>query len=139
MSGKAALAFDGVLERIKREEKEHRVAAARRQLFHAFGQYQSDELLEDLDRQRKEWQAHREDMLAFQKVLGKSGDREGAKWFKDEAAEAMKRYRGVCTVIGHIDPEWRGDCRWQTVEEVPEEILPYALYAHSIATLASGG
>lgn len=72
---------------------------------------------------RKEVGQHRELLLRYQADCGKSGDREGAKFFKDEAADAMKQYRGWDFSIRYMegDPmmiDWRR-------KDVSEPIAPY--------------
>jgi hypothetical protein len=81
---------------------------------------------ETIDRRRKEALKHRELMLAFQKEAGKAGDRETAKFFKEEAAEAMKDYRGACLVLGHLRTDL-GDCPFRYHTDWPLELIDHAV------------
>lgn len=70
--------------------------------------------------QRKLIGQHREELLAFQKECGQHRDIETARFFREEAAEAMKQYRGWDCAIKIIegDNDWKHGC-------VTEPIAPY--------------
>jgi hypothetical protein len=81
---------------------------------------------ETLDQRRKEALQRREQMLSFQKSAGQAGDRDMARFFKDEAAEAMKDYRGACLVLGHLRTDL-GDCPFRYHTDWPLEIVDHAV------------
>ena len=83
--------------------------------------------VDTVDAIRRNTIKHREEMLAFQKRAGAARDAETAKFFKGEAQEAMKEYRGACLVMGHIAPG--GDAQFVRVDNWPFEIIPHALRA----------
>lgn len=100
-----------------------------------WGQYYCDELLDALNDIRKAAALHREAMLGFQKECGARKDIKGAKFFKEEAAEALKEYRGACACIGHLRPDWLGDCPYVESKAIPPEIVPYVYRAHALASV----
>lgn len=83
---------------------------------------------ETIDRRRKEALQRREQTLALQKTAGKAGDRETAKFFKDEASDAMKDYRGACLVLGYLRTDL-GDCPFRYHTDWPLEIVDHAVRA----------
>lgn len=77
-----------------------------------------------VNQRRIAWARHRDEMLAFQKECGQRRDVDGAKFFKAEATEAMKRYRGACLVMGWVGIS--GDSPWLRFDDWPSEIIPFA-------------
>jgi hypothetical protein len=77
-----------------------------------------------VEQRRRAAIAQRDAMLAFQKNAGASRDADMARFFKAEAQEAMKEYRGACLVLGHLAPG--GDCPWRRADDWPLELIPYA-------------
>jgi hypothetical protein len=66
----------------------------------------------------------RDEMLAFQKEAGKNGDRAGAKFFKDEASEYMKRYRAACLLVPHyVAGDYPGDCKYVDAYNWPPDLF----------------
>lgn len=70
--------------------------------------------------QRKLIGQHREELLRYQKECGKQKDIETARFFREEASEAMKQYRGWDSAIKVIEDE--NDYRHQ---HISEQIAPY--------------
>ena len=83
---------------------------------------------EVVDQRRKDALQRREQMLAFQKAAGAAGDRDTARFFKEEAAEAMKDYRGACLVLGYLRTDL-GDCPFRYHADWTLEIVDYAVRA----------
>lgn len=83
---------------------------------------------DQIDAIRKEWAQHHEAMAACQKEAGQrlreTGDRTTFEFFKAEAAEALKRYRAACLLLGCIAPGMRGDCPSRPQKDWPEELFP---------------
>lgn len=79
-----------------------------------------------VDAKRKAALQHRDEMLAFQKAAAKAGDRDAARFFKEEASDAMRQYRGACLVLGHLLCDPPGDSPFRRTDEWPLEIVPYA-------------
>lgn len=100
-----------------------------------WGQYYCDETLEALNEIRRTAALHREAMLGFQKECGARKDVNGAKFFKEEAAEALKEYRGACVCIGILRPGWLGDCPEVESKAIPPEIVPYVYRVRALASL----
>jgi len=80
---------------------------------------------ETIDTARKAAVARRDEMLAFQKACGEARDREGAKFFKEEAADALKEYRAACLLLPLFMCEPPGDCPYKEEYEWPIEIAPW--------------
>lgn len=83
-----------------------------------------------LEEQRKYWISHRDLMISFQKKAfndwpeDKEHGKKLAKFFKEEAAEAMKHYRSACLLLGQYGSVL-GDCTYRDTYEWSEELLPY--------------
>jgi hypothetical protein len=84
-----------------------------------------------LDGMRKAAAQHRQDMLDYQKMCGKGGDRDGARFFKEEATHALKTYRGACYALGYVTGTSAGDYKHAAFSEWPEEIEPFIRRAFS--------
>jgi hypothetical protein len=80
-----------------------------------------------LDKRRKEWAKHCDEMKALQKECGKNRDAENARFFKQEANEAMKHYRGCCLVLGHLLNSPPGDSPFVPTSKWPLELCDYAV------------
>lgn len=65
----------------------------------------------------------RDDMLAYQKQCSANKDREGARFFKEEAADAMKMYRAACLLLPFYAREPRGDCPLRDLYEIGPEMF----------------
>ena len=78
-----------------------------------------------VDQRRKAAIAHRETMLGFQKEAGQMRLPEYARFFKGEANEALKEYRGACLVLGYLLCDPPKDSLPKNPEDWPFEILPY--------------
>jgi len=89
-----------------------------------------EDAIEALDRVRREEAQHAEQMKAAQKAAGR--DRELAAFFKQEAAFALKTYRGACLVLGQLITD-KGDCEHKRTCEWPIEIIPHAALAVACA------
>lgn len=72
---------------------------------------------------RKYWSQHREFLLKTQTEMGKLGEIETARYYREEAADAMKQYRGWDAVIKWIDGE--KSMNWPATEKISEEIALY--------------
>lgn len=83
------------------------------------------ETIEALNALRKNANQHREEMLTYQKACGKRGDRDGAKFFKGEASEAMKTYRAACLLIPHFSSEYSGDCKLMDAWDWPPDLFDH--------------
>jgi hypothetical protein len=92
-----------------------------------------DAAAEYLLTQRKCWLRQNEDMKAFQKLCAQSGDRDGARFFKDEAAYAMKFYRAACLLIPHVAAEFPGDCVQRDPYDFPPELFPYLVHLENMS------
>lgn len=62
----------------------------------------------------------RDEMMAFQKQ--NSTDREAARFFKDEARDALKDYRAACLVLPYYTSDVPGDCPVVAVSKWPVEL-----------------
>jgi hypothetical protein len=82
---------------------------------------------EVIDERRKEWAKRCDEAKTFQKEFGKQRDAENARFFKQEANEAMKHYRGCCLVLGHLLNNPPGDSPFIRVEQWPLELCDYAV------------
>ena len=68
--------------------------------------------------------SRQEEMLEFQKLCAKDKDIEGAKFFKEEAADARKEYRAACLILPHYGLS-RGDCPYIEQHLWPVELAPW--------------
>lgn len=66
----------------------------------------------------------REEMATFKSECGKRGDRDGARFFKEEEADAMKEYRAACLLLPWYT-EARGDAPIRDLYEIGPELFPY--------------
>ena len=107
-------------------QREWRAEAIRRRAAYAF--YTCCEP-DEVDRKRIYWANHRDEMLSYQKECAKAKDFEGAKFFKQEATEALKHYRGCCLILGHLLCEPPGDSPFTRTAEWPLELCDYAVSA----------
>lgn len=82
----------------------------------------SADLVNDM---RKAAVVRRDEMLAFQKACGASKDVEGAKFFKGEAADALKEYRAACLILPWLMAEAPKDCPVRESYEWPVELAPW--------------
>lgn len=83
--------------------------------------------------QRKSWLRYIEEMKSFQKWCGSRGDREGARFFKEESAHAMKFYRSACLLIPHVAGEFPGDCSYRDPYDFPPELFPFLVHLENLA------
>lgn len=67
----------------------------------------------------------RDEYVALQKELGSARDREGARWAKDEATDALKEYRSACLVLGMLICDPPGDSLFKPEWEWPVELAPW--------------
>lgn len=74
---------------------------------------------------RKAAQARRDEMLTFQKECGSRRDAEGAKFFKLEAADALKEYRAACLLLPLFMCEPPKDCPYREEYEWPIELASW--------------
>ena len=74
---------------------------------------------------RKTAAARRDLMIAYQKDCAKAKDIEGAKFFKEESADALKEYRAACLMLPLFDANPPGDCQYKPVWEWPVELAPW--------------
>lgn len=82
----------------------------------------------DARAKRKYWQQHHDLMNSYQKTCGRD-DTSGAKFFKEESAEAMKNLRGWKFVVDvlecYYDGKTQGDYE-KAILGMSEPIAPYA-------------
>lgn len=81
--------------------------------------------VDKLDQIRREAQRRREEMIELQKWCGKAGDRDGARFFREEAADAMKEYRAACLHLSKWACDPPGDCREPEEWNWPAELAPW--------------
>lgn len=103
--------------------------------FSNLTQIDGEDAVRRVDEWRRECSTQREAMIGFQKEAGKHGDQDAAKFFKEEAADNLKSYRGACLVQAWLEADPPGDCVVKRVSDWPPEILPYALRAIMIGGL----
>lgn len=62
---------------------------------------------------RRQYSAAHQEMAQFQKQCAKAGDHAGARFFKEEAAFARRRYNALLFIIPHFaaPADITGDCR----------------------------
>ncbi len=77
---------------------------------------------EKVDQRRKAAIANRDEMLSFQKT---ATTREFAKFFKEEANEYLKEYRGCCIVLGYVMSDPPKDSPHREHKDWPYELLSY--------------
>lgn len=94
--------------------------------------FDGDGVCEEISKQRRMWQKHRDDMLCCQKDAAKDRDFEGAKFFKEEASWAMKHYRAACLLLPKVCPNPPGDCPDRDLYEVGPELHPYLVYLEEL-------
>lgn len=97
--------------------------------------FDGDKVCEEISKQRKEWQHHRDTMLMYQKECGVQKDYEGAKFFKEEAAWAMKHYRAACLLVPFVCPNPPGDCPYRDLYEIGPELHPYLNYLEELCIM----
>ena len=84
--------------------------------------YAYDDLSIDyLIEKKKQHSRDRDEFLNYQKQCGKD-DREFAKYFRNEAAEEMKAYRGSCYALSILACTPPGDCKNL---QASKELSPY--------------
>ena len=76
---------------------------------------------------------HRDEMLAFQKECGAHGDKEGAKFFKDEARDALRHYRAACLLLPWVSGDLPGDCPEREPFYFPEELFGALEFVSGVA------
>lgn len=86
---------------------------------------QCDGIGEMLDVARREKAADRDHFLALQKEAGAARDRDMARFWKEEAADALKEYRALCLVIPYYVAQPPGDCPYRPEWEWPTELAPW--------------
>jgi len=64
----------------------------------------------------------RDEMLTLQKTAAKSGDRETARFFSDEAKDRLKLYRAVCLALPWVAGDAPGDCLLKDPYDFPIEL-----------------
>lgn len=96
----------------------------------------SSETADALLKIRREAIAQREEMLSYQKQCGKSGDREGARFFKEEAADWMKYYRAACLLIPYHTSDHPGDCKYMREWDWPPDLFDHLDRVMSLASIA---
>ena len=69
-------------------------------------------------------QLRREEMLQFQKQCSKD-DRDGARFFKAEATDALKEYRAACLMLPLFQANPPGDALFDPVWNWPIELAPW--------------
>lgn len=93
-----------------------------------------DECAERVRAERIRWLRHREDILELQKVCGAARDREGARFFKEEASYALKCYRAACLLLPYVDANLPGDCIYREPKDFPIELAPMIRQILGVAT-----
>lgn len=78
-----------------------------------------------VDAMRRSAVARRDEYVALQKEFGLARDRDGAKWAKDEATDALKEYRAACLVLGTLLCHPPGDSLYRPEWEWPVELAPW--------------
>lgn len=76
-----------------------------------------------------------EAMQEYQKFCAKQGDRESAKFFKEEVADARKYYLAACLLIPHVAAHYPGDCKLRDLGDFPLELMPAASHIIGVVTL----
>ena len=66
----------------------------------------------------------RDELLGYQKAAQKAGDFDGARFFREEAAEQMKMYRAATFLLPWHTNEPSGDCREMGPSAWPVELAP---------------
>jgi hypothetical protein len=69
--------------------------------------------------------SHRDEMLRYQQDCGGRRDSDGAKFFKSEAADAMKTYRAACLLIPWFAAEYPRDCKFQVEWDWPPDLFDH--------------
>lgn len=78
-----------------------------------------------IDKIRRAKQRDHEEFRALQKFCSSSGDRDGARFFREEAADALKEYRAACLVLPYTMAEPPGDCPVVPEWDWPVELAPW--------------
>lgn len=78
-----------------------------------------------VDAIRRAASARRDEFVALQKALGSAGDRDGARFAKDEAGDALKEYRAACLILGTLACDPPGDSKCRPEWEWPVELAPW--------------
>jgi hypothetical protein len=65
----------------------------------------------------------REEMCDFKKKTAAGGDREYAKFFKEEEADARKEYNAVCLLLPFYTQDVGGDCPQRDLYAVGPELF----------------
>lgn len=74
---------------------------------------------------RKEAIRERDEALAAQKASQKDGNIDAARWYREEAACWLKRYRALCLIIGDAAfPDAPKDCPRRPMTQWPSELAP---------------
>ncbi len=76
--------------------------------------------VDELKRKRKEQMQWREELLQFQKVCEKQKDFNTARYFREEAAHSMKRFRGYDLAIKIVENGLNA-----TQPDISEPIAPF--------------
>src|SRR3990167_7407653 len=84
---------------------------------------------------RKEYLKHRDEMLIFQKECAARGDRDGAKFFKDESREALKMYRASCLILPYYTSDHSSDCKLTDTYKFPPELWRALEFVVHVAAL----
>lgn len=84
---------------------------------------------EKINTTRTRYAALRDDLIGYQKECGKRGDREGARFFKEEAAHALKTYRAACLMLGQYGSKpLPGDSPTRDTWDWPQELFPHIVF-----------
>lgn len=78
---------------------------------------------------RKDAIIGRDQMSAFKDQCMKQRDINGARFFKEEAADYMKEYRAACILLPWYSQDVGGDCLLRDLYEIGPELFPYLLRA----------
>lgn len=99
--------------------------------------FDGDTVCEEISKQRREWQRHRDIMIMYQKECASRKDYEGAKFFKEEASWAMKHYRAACLLVPYVCSNPPGDCPYRDLYEIGPELHTYLVYLESLCIAKS--
>lgn len=95
---------------------------------------QDSGMLEALQSLRKRFARERDEMIGLQKECGARGDRDGARFFKEEASDRLKLYRAACLIIPYFDVAPSGDCPVRDMWGWPPELFPALNMIEALAT-----
>lgn len=93
------------------------------------------DVVDNLMERRVAYLRRLEAMQEYQKFCAKQGDREGAKFFKEEVADARKYYLAACLLIPHVAAYYPGDCKLRDLGDFPLELMPAASHIIGVVTL----